>query len=175
MTGQISYRYPLRALLPQYIRGSFGLALTAGSLLFADTTNTVSVILGSGVVAFSGYLAHAVLCNGSVIISDENSIAVGGISARRINWIDLSDLRLRYFSTRRDGENGWMQLVLKKPGVSIRIESTLTGFKDIVTISIISAHQRGLQLSPSTLENLKALGIDTRKCKPTSVSACRIS
>ena len=118
---------------------------------------------------------HVVLCHASIITSDENGISVRGILARRIDWADLSVLRLRYCSSRRDGANGWMQLVLKKPGTSIRIESTLTGFKDIVAVAINAAHKKGLQMSPTTLGNLKVLGIDNGKFTSTNGSTCRIS
>lgn len=175
MTGRQTYRHPFRALLPQYIRGILGLALSAGPLAFADTTNTVAVILAVGATAFAAYLGHAAHCHASVIDCDENGIAVSGIFVRRIDWTDLGALRLRYFSTRRDGANGWMQLVLKRPGVSIRIESTLTGFKDIVAIAINAAHQKGLDLSPTTLGNLEVLGVDSRNFTSTNGSTCRIS
>lgn len=175
MIEPVSYRHPFRALMPQYIRGVAGLVLTAGPLIFADTTDTVAVILAVAALSFAGYLSHAGFCHASVIVSDEKGIAVGGISARRIDWADLSGLRLRYFSTRRDGANGWMQLVLKRPGVSIRIESTLTGFKDIVATAINAAHQKGLDLSPATLGNLEVLGVDNGNFMSTNGSTCRIS
>ena len=175
MTMQHTYRYSFRALMPQYIRGLIGLALMAGPLVFAETTDTGAIILGIGTVAFVVYVLNTIQGHISVIECGENGITVGGPVPRRIDWADLTDLRLRYFSTRRDRENGWMQLVLKRPGASIRIESTLTGFKDIVAIAIKAAHKKGIHLSPATLGNLEVLSVDNRIFTSANGSPCRIS
>lgn len=175
MTGPQTYRYAFRALMPQYIRGGLGVVLMAGPLLFVDTTATVAIIFAIGAAAFTGYTLHTMVCHVSVVECGETGIAVGGIRTRRIDWTDLSDIRLRYFSTRRDGANGWMQLVLKKPGTSIRIESTLAGFKDIVAVAIKAANKKGLHLSPTTLGNIEILGLENRIITSVNGSPCRIS
>ena len=70
-------------------------------------------------------------------------------------------MRLKYFSTRRDGSHGWMQLVLKGPSAKIRIESTLGGFADIVERAARTASNEDLFVSSTTLGNLKLLGVKT--------------
>lgn len=175
MTLHNTYRYPFRALMPQYIRGGIGLAVMAGPLVFADMTDTMATILGIGAVVFAVHVLHTMLGHVSVIECDENGIARGDPLPRRIDWVDLADLRLRYYSTRRDGANGWMQLVLKRPGASIQIESTLTGFKDIVAVATKAANKKGLPLSPTTLGNLEVLGVDNRIFTSANGSPCRIS
>jgi hypothetical protein len=70
-------------------------------------------------------------------------------------------MRLKYFSTRRDGAHGWMQLVLKGSDAKIRIESTLGGFADIVKRAAKAANDEGLSLSSTTLGNLELLGVKT--------------
>lgn len=75
-------------------------------------------------------------------------------------WEELEEIKLSYFSTRRDGENGWMQLKLKGRGKRLRVESTITDFWDLVGICALNAKNRGLALDPSTIQNMHALGIE---------------
>ena len=54
---------------------------------------------------------------------------------------------------------------------TLRVESTLEGFESITRAAALAASQRGLSLSPSTLENLRALDLPTdhlQKPPPTA-------
>ncbi len=171
----VVYRYTFRMLAAQYIQGCLGAALMAGPLFFTPTTGTVTVILAIGAIAFIVYVLHTILRHCCVIECSDGAIAVSVPVTRKIQWTELRDLRLKYFSTRRDGRNGWMQLVLKGPRASIRIESTLTGFKDIVDIAVKAARQRDISLSPTTLGNIEVLGLENRNFMSGNGPRCRIS
>ena len=71
--------------------------------------------------------------------------AVGLLSAA-IRWADLCSLRLDYYSTRRDGEGGWMQLRLGDARHTIRIDSELDGFAELVGAAARAAARRDLAL-----------------------------
>jgi hypothetical protein len=146
----------------------------AGPLFFAETTETVASILAIGATAFTVHVFHIILRHACVIECSENGIVVRGAIRRKIDWPELRDVRVRYFSTRRDGQNGWMHLVLKGPRTSIRIESTLTGFKDIVAVAVKMADHNKLSLSPTTLGNIEALRLNNRIFMPGNGSPCRI-
>jgi hypothetical protein len=169
------YRHTSRSLAPDYIRAGGGILLTAGPLLFVDTTGTVAWILGAGVALFVVYAFHTLIRHASTLHCSENGISVTGPSRRTVAWADLTDMRVRYFSTRRDGRNGWMQLIVKGPRASIRIESTLTGFKDIVAAAVKAADRNGILLSSTTLGNLEVLSPDNRIFMSDNGSQCRIS
>jgi len=169
------YRHTPRTLAPDYMRAIGGILLTAGPLLFAQTTGTVAWILGAGVLLFGGYAIHTAIRHVSTVRCDENGISVTGPFRRAVDWDDLTDVRLRYFSTRRDGRNGWMQLIVKGPHASIRIESTLTGFKDIVAHAVKMADRNEIQLSSTTLGNIEVLSPDHRIFMSDNGSTCRIS
>jgi hypothetical protein len=66
-------------------------------------------------------------------------------------------LRLDYYSTRRDGEGGWMQLRLGDARRTIRIDSGLEGFAELVGEAARAAARRDLALDAATLANLEAL------------------
>jgi hypothetical protein len=78
-----------------------------------------------------------------------------------ILWRDIASLELRYFATKRDRSEGWMQLTLKSADATLRLESALEGFENITRAAAQAAAQRGLPLSPPTLENLRALELPT--------------
>ena len=96
----------------------------------------------------------------SVVECGEEGIRLRGPIPKSIRWSELSGLRLRYFSARRDRERGWMQLVLKGSKSTLRVESTLAGFGDIVARAAEAAAAAGLNLSPATLGNLERLRRD---------------
>ncbi len=93
-------------------------------------------------------------------LSDEG-LAVTALQYKTIYWQDVASLELRYFATKRDRSQGWMQLTLKNADTTLRLESTLEGFEEITRAAARAASRRELSLSPSTLENLRALDLPT--------------
>ena len=71
--------------------------------------------------------------------------------------IDFSDVAIRYFSTKRDRSDGWLQLDVRGGGRRISADSTISDFPGLVTAVTSAARQRGIELSPTTLANLGAL------------------
>jgi hypothetical protein len=155
------YRHTIRTIAPDYIRAGVGLAVTAGPIFIVPTAEPVSWTLMFLVFLFAVYAANVVIRHASVIELDETSVSVSGPFSRSLRWQDLEEMRLKYFSTRRDGAHGWMQLVLKGSDAKIRIESTLGGFADIVKSASKAANDEGLSLSSTTLGNLELLGVKT--------------
>ena len=95
---------------------------------------------------------------------DDSGIRVRGPAFLRpraaIRWEDLRSLRLDYFSTRRDGEGGWMQLRLRDAQHTIRIDSELEGFVGLVRVAALQARRRDADLDHATRANLGVLGIE---------------
>ena len=154
------YRHSFRSLGPDYLRSLAGLALTAGPLAFLPVLTIVGWALALAAIAFALSALNALARHLSVVLLDDTGLRVKGPLPRRIGWADMRGFRLRYFSTRRDREKGWMQLILKGKGRTIRIESTLNGFEDIVSRAAVAAAAAGLDLETATLGNLEALGIE---------------
>jgi hypothetical protein len=92
---------------------------------------------------------------------DETGIRVTGpvvgLQSAAIRWADLCLLRLDYYSTRRDGEGGWMQLRLGDARRTIRIDSDLDGFAELVRAVAHAAASRDLAIDSATAANLEAL------------------
>ena len=151
------YRYTIRTIYLDYVRAGFGLVVTVVPMLFVPTAKPVSWALLFLLFIFVVYAGNVIIRHASVIEIRETGIRVSGPLSRSIRWQELEEIRLGYFSTRRDGTNGWLQLVLEGAGVKIRIESTLVGFTDIVRNASEVANDQGLNLSVTTRRNLELL------------------
>src|SRR5690606_22751488 len=99
-----------------------------------------------------------------VAVNEEGIYTKTAASTRALPWHELRGLRLRYFGTRRQrkggGGGGFLELTLNGDGVSMKFESSISGFRDIAWWSSRAARQNGVTLDPSTAGNLLAIGID---------------
>jgi hypothetical protein len=77
----------------------------------------------------------------------------------RLEWAELDALELCYYSTRRDGRDGWMELRLRAGAGTVRVDSRLSGFECVLSRSVRAARERSLQLTPPTRANLRAVGL----------------
>lgn len=145
-------------MIGDYTRSGVGLLLSGWPLAVVDTGLVMTAILAGIALLFLGFGLRTGLRHASRIrMDDERILALGPIS-RAILWRDLASIGLNYYSTKRGGD-GWMQLTLKSPCGSLRIESTLEGFAEIVERAAKEALSKGAVFTPETTSNLKALGI----------------
>lgn len=156
-------RYPWRALLPGYAGSAIGFALSLGPLAFVHPAAPVAWLLAAAAALFLVYFGRTVCRQLTHIELDENGIRAKGPLGATIRWEDLRSVRLGYYSTRRDPEGrtmqgGWMQLTLRDAQHTIRIDSELESFAEVVRAASAEALRRGLSLDESTHRNLKALG-----------------
>jgi hypothetical protein len=154
------FAYPHRALLADYARASAGLVFAA-AVLFLPLHWALSVVFGAIAALLLGFGLRTFLRQRSRIELSETGIAVAGPWPRRIDWADLAEFRLRYFSMRRDRKHGWMELTLKAKGAKLSIESQIEGFEAIVEQAARAA--AGLDIDEASLVNLGAMGLAAPK------------
>ena len=153
------HRYSLASLAADHCRSWAGVAVTAGPLLFLDPNRTFVYLLAPLAALFALFAGRTLLRQVTRYeITGTGVRAVGPIKTE-ILWTALADVELRYYSTRRDRGRGWMQLRLKGPRRTIRLDSTLEGFSDIVARAAGEARRRDVALGAHTLENMQAMGI----------------
>jgi hypothetical protein len=145
-------------LLPDYAGSTIGSALALGPLAFVHPAGPVAWVLAAAGALFLVYFVRTVGRQLIHIKLDETAIRVGGPFGVIIRWEELCSLGLDYYSTRRDREGGWMQLRLRDARHTIRLDSDLEGFVDLVRAASAEALRRGLSLDESTRSNLRALG-----------------
>jgi hypothetical protein len=159
-----TFRYPVRALLADYLRGAIGACACAGPIFLVKPASAIASILGAAALLFLVYFARTVCRQLTHIELDETGIRAKGPLGAAIRWEDLRSLRLDYYSTRRDPEGrtmhgGWMQLRLRDAQRTIRIDSEVDGFVELAAAAAAEARRRGAALDESTRVNLALLGI----------------
>ena len=150
-------RYPRRALVADYARAGVGLAVSLAPLAAARPAPAMAWALGAAAALFLVYFMRTVERQLTQFTWDEAGIRAEGPLGASIRWDDLRSLRLAYYSTRRDREEGWMQLKLGDARRSIRTDSDLAGFADLVRAAAAHAARRGIELDAATRSNLAGL------------------
>lgn len=153
-------RYPINALLADYGRAALGLAATGGPLLFVPPNPAMVIILGGMAGLFLIFGLRTGLRQLTTVEVSERGVRVTGLRSTALDWTVLKGLRIRYYSTRRDRTQGWMQLKLDGPDGTIGFDSHLDGFDELVKRAAAAARTAGLTLNEATLDNLGALGIE---------------
>ena len=153
------HHYPPSALIPDYLRAVAGLLLSGGPLLLADPSLLMIYVLAGLATLFSLYGLRTLVRHMWRLEVTENGVTAAGPFGGSVRWDELSALQLRYFSTRRDRTDGWMQLKLRGGNDTLRIESALSDFAVVVARAAGEAERRGLALNESTRANLATLGI----------------
>ena len=162
------HRYPFGALAADYARAAVGLALTVGPIIAADAAPVVVYILAALASLFGLYGIRTSLHHlSSVEISDE-SIEVTGPAGGILRWRDLNAMTLKYYSTKKDRRGGWMQLKLGGSGRTLKLDSAISDFSQIVERALSAARANGVALGDSTSINLTALGLNAAEPTPDS-------
>lgn len=152
------HRYPVDVQRSDLIRGGVGLLLTAGPLVILPMHWIVTVLFGAAAILFTVFTARILQRVVTHYESGDHGIAAHGPLGGAIAWKDLTALKLNFFSTRRDRRDGWMLLVLKDGKRTLKLESTLIGFDEIVERAAETAKANRLQLADTTTNNLLAMG-----------------
>ena len=174
-----TYRYPIASLVPDGLRSLVGLAFTGIPLATLPVAPWFGMVLSAGVVLFGvfGLLTGLRACT-------EVRVDEDGIETRpgrgRLRWSNLQAVKLRYFAVRRErervrgqgGRRGWMQFVLKGDGKTVRIDSRLDGFDEVLRRSAAAA--ASLRLDPVTRSNFEAAGIAVAQDGAEEASGPRI-
>jgi len=153
------YRYPPKAVLGDYLRAGGGVAVTGGPAVFLSTAMPVTVILCILAALFGIFGLRTALRQFTVIEMSDNAVSVTGAGGKSMAWSDVRQVRLDYYSTRRDGQGGWMQMKFSGPGGHIRVDSALDGFAALAGEAATYASAHGITMTGTTLDNFRALGV----------------
>ena len=153
-------RYPPRTLWADYMRAAAGLVLCGLPLLALDVNRWLAVVLGAGLVLFALFLVRTALRQGTRFVLGPDTLCADGPGGKVVEWNRLDRLKLSYFSTKRDRTGGWMQLSVGSAGAgTVKVDSALDGFYDIVERAAAAALANGVELTLATRANLKSMGI----------------
>jgi hypothetical protein len=156
------FHYSFAGLLPDWARGLAGLASGSALMIFTVPLSTLFYIGAVLTVLFALFLARTALRQRTAFAVDGEGVVArrsvfGGAWVTRIGWGDMRDVRLRYFSTRRDRSRGWLELKVAGSGGRFTADSALDGFPALVTAVTDAAERRGITLDAATAANLDLL------------------
>lgn len=154
-----TYHYSSAALRADYLRAGLGFALTCGLGALARGEPIALGVLGGGALLFLAFGLRAWRRQGTAIELSEEGISTSGGRCVTLPWRQLTAVKLRYYTTKRDRTGGWMQLKLSAGGRRLSIESTLDGFVEVVRHCAREAAANHLPLDATTCSNLIALGV----------------
>ena len=156
----LDLRYPQKTLLADYGRAAAGALLCGAPLLLLEVNRWIGAILLLGFLLFAVFLVRTAVRHRTRYLLGNDTLCADGPAGTLVEWGRIDRLKLSYFSTKRDRTDGWMQLsVGSAGGRTVRLDSSLDGFHDIVERAARAAEAAGLPLSEATRANLKAMGI----------------
>ena len=156
-------KYNPRGLLWDALKGLLGLILVGLPLIFGDPVTWLTWFLYGLVAIFLVFLGRLSIRFLTEISCDENGLYQVKPSTKAIMWDNLSLLKLRYYSTKKSGEDGWMHLQLKAGHIRINLDSQLDRFDEILHLATKAAMKKNLSMDAVTLDNLNASGINISK------------
>ena len=142
-----------------YLRAAAGFVPTALILTTMPVSMAASIVLSGFVALFAVFGVRTILRHGTRFEMTGSALRASGLRRTSIAWGELDRMTLAYYSTRRDRQDGWMQLELRSGWRRVRLDSRIEGFAELVDKSAKAARSRGLTLNAATLANLAALGI----------------
>lgn len=157
MTG----RYPPSALCRDYVCGGIGILLCGIPLMLTPLPPLTVVICLLLAALFGLYLWQTGRRQRTRIALTSSGIQdpANGVTIR---WDAVSRVALRYFSVRRDGEAGWLELTLTGNGEVLKLDSRLVGFGEIARRAAEAAANNRLAVDSVTRRNFDALKIGSQ-------------
>jgi hypothetical protein len=153
------YVYTRNDLWRDYLRAFLGLAICIAPFIWLDPALVfIIILLGIGAV-FATLLWQTVVRQFTRVRMDEQGITMIAFRRRTIAWDQLRQFQLSYFTTGKNMQ-GFMEIKLKGPGVSMNIGSSLIGFHDIARTGSQAAVRNGVVLKAATIDNLTHISID---------------
>ncbi|MEI6204087.1 MAG: hypothetical protein WCP68_19230 [Enhydrobacter sp.] len=125
-----------------------------------DVNRWMALLLAAGFLLFIVFLARTALRQRTRYVLAADTLCADGPAGTLVEWNRLDRLKLSYYSTKRDRSDGWMQLAVGSAGGrTIKIDSALDGFYDIVERAAAAAEANKVELGTATRANLKSMGI----------------
>jgi hypothetical protein len=154
-------RYRRSPLAGDYLRGGAGAVMAGLPMVLVDVHWIPGIVLGSILTVFAAFLIRTAMRHATAVTVDNVGLRVSGPLGRALRWQELTDMSVKYFSTKRDRSEGWMTVRLDSSNSSVKLESTLDEFDMVLSRAAAAARRNDLVLDDVTRANLSALGIDT--------------
>jgi len=153
------FHYPLRNLVPDYLRAGFGFGLTMLPMPHAIGGHpVVLLIVLSLAILFGSFGLTTFLRQKSTVCASEDGLWIEGPRARSILWQEVREIDLRYFSTRKDRDKGWLQMKVIGPAGTIKVDSNLDDFDSLLRWVVTAITRHDLSVTAIGRENFASVG-----------------
>jgi hypothetical protein len=159
------HRWSAAALSGDAIRGAIATGVCLFLLLLVPIGSIAFFVVATLAGVFGLYLAGTFSRLRATIEVDDTGLRLSGglLGPKAIKWAELRKFELRYFSLRRDGKDGWMDLKLRGPAQSIAVDDRLDRFHEVLARAWTAARAADVGVSDTTHANLIAAGIISRE------------
>ncbi|MBL6927990.1 MAG: hypothetical protein ISR44_02360 [Rhodospirillales bacterium] len=151
------HTYPLYTVLGDYIRAFLGVCVSVVPLFVITNKPLVTYAFWGLIVVFTLYGLRTLARHYTRVETTNDGVAEYGLFRHGFAWSELSRLRLKYFSTRRDKSNGWMQLEMTGNGRRIAVTSTISDFTDVLARAADAAKTNEIELDKASLANIASI------------------
>ena len=153
------FHYPVSNLWPDYLRAALGFGLTLLPMPYAINGNILVMIIVFGLSAlFLSFGISTFIRQKSVVATSDQGIWIEGPRSKAIKWDEVSEVDLRFFSTRKDREKGWLQMKISGPNTKIKADSNLDDFDGLLQTVVKAIARHDLTVSPIGRENFASMG-----------------
>ena len=156
--GESRHAYDRKALYGDYWRSGTGILLTLGPLLATGAGGAAAVVLGGLAGIFALFGLRTAARQRTLVAVGPDGVSTESIRRVTVRWTDMRRVKLSYFSTRRDRQKGWMQLMLRGSGPTIRIDSQLDDFEGLLARVAEATVEYGITVSDASAANFAAFG-----------------
>lgn len=151
-----SHRYSARAINADLLRAGIGLVCCLVPLAAVDFGAVMTLVFAIPALLFAIFGLRTWRNRALTVRVDADGISTPSTA---IAWPDLTGVKLSYFSTRRDRENGWMQLKLQGRNRTIALNSALEDFETVCRAAFEAARHHDIELTDASARNFAALGL----------------
>lgn len=153
------FHYPLGKLVPDYLRAGVGFGLTMVPMPHAIGGHPVVLLIVLGLAGLFGSFGFTTfLRQKSTVCTSEDGLWIEGLWSKSIRWDEVREIDLRYFSTRKDKQKGWLQLKIIGPAGKIRVDSNLNDFDEFLRWVVTAITRHDLAVTPIGRENFASVG-----------------
>lgn len=153
------FHYPLGKLVPDYLRAGVGFGLTMVPMPHAIGGHPVVLLIVLGLAGlFGSFGLTTFLRQKSTVCTSEDGLWIEGLWSKSIRWDEVREIDLRYFSTRKDKQKGWLQLKITGPAGKIRVDSNLNDFDEFLRWVVTAITRHDLAVTPIGRENFASVG-----------------
>ncbi|RED51334.1 hypothetical protein [Aestuariispira insulae] len=154
--------YSKKSIQLDFLRAGAGLACTLLPLALVGPLVWVGWICAALAFIFALYGVRTYYRARTVARLEQDGLYWRDWREKQILWEKLNKLKLRYYSTQRNRENGWFQLQLETDSERIKLDTNLEEFDRILATAFRAAQGHKLSLDTATRENLIALNLMER-------------